>query len=81
MRVVPNLDLPAICSPRFKPGPPTEEAQVLSDRLNEALIAYVQLYFKVATWMVILPVMIQLWSSRTIVTLHTTRKGCLGTLR
>jgi exosome complex component RRP43 len=36
---VPNLDLPAICSPKFKPGPPTEEAQVLSDRLNEALIA------------------------------------------
>ncbi|KII94776.1 hypothetical protein PLICRDRAFT_693108 [Plicaturopsis crispa FD-325 SS-3] len=37
--LVPNLDLPAICSPKFKPGPPTEEAQVLSDRLNEALIA------------------------------------------
>jgi hypothetical protein len=39
IRAVPNLDLPAICSPKFKPGPPTEEAQVLSDRLNEALIA------------------------------------------
>ncbi|KIK48541.1 hypothetical protein CY34DRAFT_798029 [Suillus luteus UH-Slu-Lm8-n1] len=37
--LVPNIDLPAICSPKFKPGPPTEEAQVLSDRLNEALIA------------------------------------------
>ncbi|KAG5635289.1 hypothetical protein H0H81_011817 [Sphagnurus paluster] len=37
--LVPNLDLPAMCSPKFKPGPPTEEAQVLSDRLNEALIA------------------------------------------
>ncbi|KAF8916305.1 ribosomal protein S5 domain 2-type protein [Mucidula mucida] len=36
--LVPNLDLPAICSPKFKPGPPTEEAQVLSDRLNEILI-------------------------------------------
>ncbi|KAI0092112.1 ribosomal protein S5 domain 2-type protein [Irpex rosettiformis] len=36
--IVPNLDLPAICSPRFKPGPPTEDAQVLSDRLNEVLI-------------------------------------------
>lgn len=35
---VPNLDLPAICHPRFKPGPPTEEAQVLSDRLNEVLV-------------------------------------------
>jgi|SRR6267154_3392563 len=38
---VPNLDLPAICSPKFKPGPPTEEAQVLSDRLNEALVTSV----------------------------------------
>jgi exosome complex component RRP43 len=37
--VVPNLDLSAICSPKFKPGPPTEEAQVLSDRLNNALIS------------------------------------------
>jgi len=36
---VPNVDLPAICSPRFKPGPPGEEAQVLSDRLNEALVS------------------------------------------
>ena len=38
---VPNVDLPAICHPRFKPGPPTEEAQVLSDRLNEVLVASV----------------------------------------
>ncbi|KAH9942593.1 ribosomal protein S5 domain 2-type protein [Amylocystis lapponica] len=37
--LVPNLDLPAICSPKFKPGPPTEEAQVLSDRLNDVLVA------------------------------------------
>lgn len=35
--IVPNLDLPAICSPKFKPGPPGEEAQVLSDRLNDTL--------------------------------------------
>jgi exosome complex component RRP43 len=34
---VPNVDLPAMCSPKFKPGPPTEEAQILSDRLNEIL--------------------------------------------
>ena len=38
---VPNLDLPAMCSPKFKPGPPTEEAQVLSDRLNQVLTALV----------------------------------------
>ncbi|KIK97395.1 hypothetical protein PAXRUDRAFT_136375 [Paxillus rubicundulus Ve08.2h10] len=37
--IVPNIDLPAICSPKFKPGPPSEEAQVLSERLNEALIS------------------------------------------
>ncbi|KAK7696075.1 hypothetical protein QCA50_000717 [Cerrena zonata] len=37
--LVPNLDLPAICSPKFKPGPPTEEAQVLSDRLNDVLLS------------------------------------------
>ncbi|KAK7447062.1 hypothetical protein VKT23_014274 [Stygiomarasmius scandens] len=35
--LVPNIDLPALCSPKFKPGPPSEEAQVLSERLNEAL--------------------------------------------
>ena len=38
---VPNLDLPAMCSPKFKPGPPTEEAQVLSDKLNEAIVTSV----------------------------------------
>lgn len=37
--LVPNLDLPALCSPRFKPGPPSDEAQVLSERLNEALVS------------------------------------------
>ncbi|KAJ3504972.1 hypothetical protein NLJ89_g7661 [Agrocybe chaxingu] len=37
--LVPNLDLPAMCSPKFKSGPPSEEAQVLSDRLNQALLA------------------------------------------
>ncbi|KAJ4465019.1 ribosomal protein S5 domain 2-type protein [Lentinula edodes] len=35
--LVPNVDLPALCSPKFKTGPPTEEAQVLSERLNEVL--------------------------------------------
>ncbi|PFH48998.1 hypothetical protein AMATHDRAFT_148629 [Amanita thiersii Skay4041] len=37
--LVPNLDLPAMCSAKFKPGPPSEEAQVVSDRLNEAILA------------------------------------------
>ncbi|KAG8917387.1 hypothetical protein FRC00_013681, partial [Tulasnella sp. 408] len=35
---VPNVDLPAICSPKFKPGPPGEEAQILSERINAILI-------------------------------------------
>lgn len=39
---VPNLDLPALCSPRFKPGPPSDDAQVLSSRLNDALISSVK---------------------------------------
>ncbi|KAI0044472.1 hypothetical protein FA95DRAFT_1583740 [Auriscalpium vulgare] len=37
--LVPNLDLPAMCSPKFKPGPPSEEAQVLSDRLNDIIVS------------------------------------------
>ncbi|KAI9451484.1 ribosomal protein S5 domain 2-type protein [Russula earlei] len=37
--LVPNIDLPAMCAPRFKPGPPSEEAQVLSDRLASTLTA------------------------------------------
>jgi exosome complex component RRP43 len=35
--VVPNLDLPAISSPQFKPGPPTDEAQVFSQQLYELI--------------------------------------------
>lgn len=37
--LVPNVDLAAICSPKFKPGPPSEEAQALSERLNAALVS------------------------------------------
>lgn len=39
--LVPNLDLPAISSPLFKPGPPAEEAQVFSQQLNDLLVSYV----------------------------------------
>lgn len=38
--LVPNLDLSPLCSPKYKPGPPSDDAQVLSSRLNEALILY-----------------------------------------
>ncbi|VDB85443.1 unnamed protein product [Peniophora sp. CBMAI 1063] len=37
--LVPNLDLPAMSSPKFKPGPPSEEAQIISSRLCEVLLA------------------------------------------
>ncbi|KAH9983796.1 ribosomal protein S5 domain 2-like protein [Russula compacta] len=37
--LVPNIDLPALCAPRFKPGPPSEDAQVLSDRLASTIAA------------------------------------------
>jgi len=36
--LVPNLDLSPLCSPKYKPGPPSNDAQMLSSRLNEALI-------------------------------------------
>ncbi|KAK9767902.1 hypothetical protein K7432_001882 [Basidiobolus ranarum] len=32
--VVPNVELPPLCSSQFKPGPPSEKAQVLSDNIN-----------------------------------------------
>lgn len=38
---VPNIDLPALCSPTFKPGPPATEAQVYSNWLNDLLVSYV----------------------------------------
>ncbi|KAJ7650295.1 ribosomal protein S5 domain 2-type protein [Roridomyces roridus] len=41
--LVPNIDLPALCSPKFKAGPPGDEAQVLSDRLNEVLVPIIPL--------------------------------------
>ncbi|ADV19981.1 exosome complex component RRP43 [Cryptococcus gattii E566] len=37
--VVPNIDLPALSSPRFKPGPPGDEAQTYSNWLNELLVS------------------------------------------
>lgn len=38
--IVPNIDLPALCSSKFKPGPPSDEAQILSERLNDVLAGY-----------------------------------------
>lgn len=44
--LVPNVDLPAMCHPKFKPGPPSDEAQVLSERLFETLTSYVDLTYR-----------------------------------
>jgi len=38
---VPNVDLPAICHLQFRPGPPSDQAQVLSEQLFETLMSYV----------------------------------------
>ncbi|KAK7863974.1 hypothetical protein R5R35_000084 [Gryllus longicercus] len=35
--LVPNVTLPPLCSPRFHPGPPSDEAQVASNMLAEIL--------------------------------------------
>ncbi len=35
--IVPNVDLPALCHPRFRPGPPSEQAQSLSQFVMEVL--------------------------------------------
>jgi exosome complex component RRP43 len=32
---VPNVDLPALCSPKFKPGPPQEQTQSLSQLIDQ----------------------------------------------
>ncbi|BEI85830.1 hypothetical protein CcaverHIS002_0601170 [Cutaneotrichosporon cavernicola] len=37
--VVPNIDLPALCSPKFKPGPPADEAQTMSNWLNDLIVS------------------------------------------
>ena len=39
LTIVPNVDLPAICSPKFKPGPPGDEAQTLSNWLNDLIVS------------------------------------------
>ncbi|GAA5854889.1 hypothetical protein JCM5353_005072 [Sporobolomyces roseus] len=37
--IVPNIDLSSLCSPIFRPGPPSDESQVLSSRLKDILIS------------------------------------------
>eukprot|EP00112_Aurelia_sp_Birch-Aquarium-sp1_P017878 Seg419.4 transcript_id=Seg419.4/GoldUCD/mRNA.D3Y31 product="Exosome complex component RRP43" protein_id=Seg419.4/GoldUCD/D3Y31 len=35
--IVPNVELPPLCSPKFRPGPPSEQAQVLSQFLLDTV--------------------------------------------
>lgn len=35
--IVPNVELSALCSPKFRPGPPSEEAQVISKLMENIL--------------------------------------------
>ncbi|XP_046852927.1 exosome complex component RRP43-like isoform X2 [Xenia sp. Carnegie-2017] len=35
--IVPNIDLSALCSPRFRPGPPSEQAQVISQFIADTI--------------------------------------------
>ncbi|RUS15041.1 ribosomal protein S5 domain 2-type protein, partial [Endogone sp. FLAS-F59071] len=35
--LVPNVELSPICSPKFRPGPPSEQAQVASEFLNKIM--------------------------------------------
>ncbi|KAK4056330.1 hypothetical protein OIO90_002774 [Microbotryomycetes sp. JL221] len=37
--IVPNVDLSPLCSGKFRPGPPSDEAQALTTRLRDILIA------------------------------------------
>lgn len=36
--IVPNVELPGLCSPKFRPGPPSEKAQVISKLIENILI-------------------------------------------
>ena len=41
MFTVPNVDLPALCSPNFRPGPPSEQAQAASVFIDNIIKEYV----------------------------------------
>ncbi|GAA5846385.1 hypothetical protein JCM3766R1_001179 [Sporobolomyces carnicolor] len=37
--IVPNIDLSPLCSPIFRPGPPSDQSQVISSRLRDILVS------------------------------------------
>ena len=41
VHLVPNVDLPPLCSSRFRPGPPGEQAQVLSQFVADVISKWV----------------------------------------
>lgn len=41
--MVPNVELPPLCSPRFRPGPPSEEAQVMTCFVAKATTGMIDL--------------------------------------
>ncbi|XP_003703797.1 exosome complex component RRP43 [Megachile rotundata] len=36
--IVPNVELSPLCSPKFRPGPPSDQAQIISNLINNILI-------------------------------------------
>ncbi|XP_034172645.2 exosome complex component RRP43 [Osmia lignaria lignaria] len=36
--IVPNVELHPLCSPKFRPGPPSDQAQIISNLINNILI-------------------------------------------
>ncbi|GAA5879274.1 hypothetical protein JCM16303_003146 [Sporobolomyces ruberrimus] len=37
--IVPNIDMSSLCSPMFRPGPPSDESQIISSRVKDILIS------------------------------------------
>lgn len=35
--LIPNIDLPPLCSPKFKPGPPSDQAQIYTKVLADII--------------------------------------------
>ncbi|XP_012285445.1 exosome complex component RRP43, partial [Orussus abietinus] len=44
--VVPNVELPPLCSPKFRPGPPSDQAQIITKLIDSVLVDSSVLDFK-----------------------------------
>jgi exosome complex component RRP43 len=38
--IVPNFDLPALCCSRFRPGPPNQQTQQISQQIHDLFLKY-----------------------------------------